>query len=513
MIFAGALLFGGVAAAAPPGSYRIEEIAVAGGNPVAGQAGGVLYKGSLADCGKPPSVEIKPVSTFLSSSTKLRVRIAACQAGLPKPRAECRLGPSERTSFEDWTQDLALRLPDRTGVHSLALACSAGGQDLGTFTAEMYLGFEVARPMLAAPPAEWHKLAASWGAGFKRRDGEAPVLQRILGHTYGYGQQQWRYGFCKRHKDGDCVFGTTKIPQDIPLVCGQPGFCRCDWFQILPGGPAGCNFSTCFGFSDVFEFLSALMGIGGLQDLVVEGKHKNGFVLHPWARSIDAALEGFVHCGYRDLRCIYVFLNHDLRRRDGLIYDATFGRIYTSLDDLIAQNVVSWDGNNAELDSGAACFRSVGYGQWFFWGLEEELGACKPPRGRDRELAPEPSGPPDPAIGVRDKAATFVHRSVKARIIRDTHEVAVTANVSRTVAGTYSVDARLARGGETIAYGNIILHLDQEGDEPVSFRFPLKELPGKHDGLTLTVVLYSMQPPRHLDDAQIDLTALLKPRP
>ena len=485
------------AAAPPPPLYRIDEIAVRGGNPVAGQVDGILYKGTPADCATPPDLEIQPVSTFLTAQTKLRVQIAGCQEGLPKPRVECVLNPGTRVSFEGWTHDLPMSLPDRTGVHSLALACSAGGQGMGDFTADLYLTLKAPRPIFVKPPpAEWYELVTSWASGFEKRADESAVLHTILAQTYAYGQQKWRYGFCEIQPDGQCVFGPTAI-DPRHLLCGQPGFCRCYWYQILPGGtPPGCNFSTCFGFSDVFEFLSALMGIGGMRDVVVEGKYNNGFQLHPWARAIDPALLGFIHCGYRDLLCLYVFINHDLRQRGAHIYDTTFGRTYLRLDELVAQNVVSWQGKNALLENRAACYRNTGYGEWFYYDLAEEVALCEMP---DQE----PARPPDPGLGIPPPPASIDSISLD----RNKLQIEAAALVDVKLGGSYSMDARLAVAGRTLAYGNSIVTLER-GKQRMSALLELDaltELRDRSGAATLTVVLYSLEPLSHLDDEEIEI--------
>ena len=499
----GALVLAAAVAAPPPPLYRIDEIAVVDGNPVAGQAGGVIYKGSPADCATPPEEEIQPVSTFLAANTKLRVRIAGCQEGQPKPRVECVLSPGGTVRFEDWTHDLSLSLPDRTGVHSLGLACSANGQGMGDLTADLYLTLQAPRPIFGEPPpAEWYELVTTWAAGFKKGAHEDAVLHTILAQTYAYGQQNWRYGFCKKQAGGKCVFGPTAI-DSRDLLCGSSGqsdFCRCYWYQILPGGtPPGCNFSTCFGFSDVFEFLSALMGIGGIRDLVVEGDYGNGFQLHPWARAIDPALLGFVHCGYRDLLCLYVFLNHDLRQRGARIYDTTFGRTYLRLDELVAQNIVSWQGKNALLENRAACYRTTGYGEWFYYDLAEEVALCETP---DQD----PVQPPDPALGIPPPAASIKPDST--RLERKGLQFEAVTVVDVKVGGSYSLDARLAAGGRTVAYGNAILTLNR-GEQDMRAPLELKDLmQERSETVTLTLVLYSLDSLRHLDDVEVDLTDL-----
>ncbi|HET9227617.1 MAG TPA: hypothetical protein VFR31_13175 [Thermoanaerobaculia bacterium] len=491
-----------VTAAPPPPLYRIDEIAVLGGNPVAGQVDGMLYKGTPADCTTPPNLEILPVSTFLAANTKLRVRIAGCQTGLPEPRVDCLL-MGKPVQFKGWTHDLPMSLPDRTGVHSFALACSAGRQGMGDFTADLYLTLKAPRPIFVdPPPAQWYELVTSWASGFEKRADESAVLHTILAQTYEYGQQKWRYGFCKKKLGGKCVFGPTTIDAK-DLLCGPDGqsdFCRCHWYQILPGGtPPGCDFSTCFGFSDVFEFLSALMGIGGMRDVVVEGKYNNGFQLHPWARAIDPALLGFIHCGYRDLLCLYVFLNHDLRQRGHRIYDTTFGRTYLRLDELVAQNVVSWQGKNAMLENRAACYRNTGYGEWFYYDLAEEVALCET---RDQE----PVRPPDPALGIPPPPASIDSISLD----RNERQLEAAAVVDVKLDGSYSMDARLAVEGRTLAYGNSTVTLAR-GKQSMTASLELdalSQLQDRSGAAKLTVVLYSQEPLRHLDDEEIDVTAL-----
>ena len=479
---------------------------------MAGQMGDVLvlYPGNPADCATPPDVGIKPFSTFLGArTTKLRVRIAPCMGGSP-PKVKCVLTPGRSQDFNGWTHDLDLDLPDSTGIHPLSLSCSVGGQTLGTFKAALYLTLKEARPIPRNPPPEWYELVTTWATGFKARDQEARVLRTILGRLYNHGQQRWRYGFCKQ-QGKHCAFGKTKIDLPAPpddLLCGD-GFCRCRWNQILPNGkPAGCNVSTCFGFSEAFEFLSALMGIGGLREHVETGTPSGtpppgkGFVLYRWARPIDPALHGFVHCGDRDQLCFFFFLNHDLRERDLAYYDITFGRIYSDLGELVAQNVKSRSSFNYQFESGAACFRQDGYGEWFYYELAEKMSACTPVGG-GRLRKPEGFEMPDPSIGIPPPPALFVPGSVQAAWRDNEIEVAATAEVK--AAGSYSVDVRLARNGETVTYGNTIVHLDQGRGEPVRFRFPVEEELQETAGYALTAVLYALEPLRHLDDAEVEV--------
>ena len=332
------------AAQEPPPVYFVKRVTVSGGNPIHGVKGGVIHE--RQGCGSAATpVAMKPVAASLGADLKLEVEIGDCSGAAPPPSVQCTARIGERAitaQIEGWRGSVGVPLPHHTLIYELELGCSMAGQNEG-LRSTLYVTFQSPRIAVQQPLEDWYRLACEWGAGLTVGDSESRVIETILHGLYRHAQRDWRYGYCTYKPDQDCRFGPTDLPITYPGLKLFPnpnsgGIARCTWF-VLAAGDQQCNFTDCFGFSHMLHYIVAAMGVGGLANDVVRGAHKLGISTQGWLRANDPRAYGNFECGYRQLGCSFLFVQHDLRRRDGVKYDATFGHLYDHLGELIDDNI------------------------------------------------------------------------------------------------------------------------------------------------------------------------------
>ena len=349
-------------AAAQPASYSIRRLVVEGGSPMHGVDGGVIFeRHPEEDCRLPAILKVKPLAAALGDGVSLHVEIGACpESAPPPPSVECRLGIGDQVfpaRIEGGRGTIPVPVPAHVMNHTFNLQCDFPGGDEELSTA-FYVTY--ARPLeVVSPPREdWYLLACDVGAGLTAERTESEALDLILRGLYDVGQRLWRYGYCTMQLGArGCHFGATSVPRISPsLNILSPTLATCKWSALVENAPL-CNFTDCFGFSRIFQYIAATMGIGGLENQEVKGNRGKGFGTQGWLRSLDPAALGNLECGERSLQCAFLFSVHDLRRRDGLSYDSTFGRIYHDMGELVAANILSVQGSYIViLDRANACF-------------------------------------------------------------------------------------------------------------------------------------------------------------
>jgi len=440
----GILLAAALPADGAPVQYAIGTIKVKNGNPIRGVGGDVIFQRSFGPgCSLQPPPAVKPLSTALGASTGLEVEIISCPVGAPPPAVDCRLelgGVETRYQFLGSQQVLPIVLPDLTGVDRLSLTCDIDKEKGEPLTTTLYLTYQ--RPTcdvtsVEPPPESWYQRACTWAAGIGVTAPKAEVPQRILRAMYSYGQRNWRYGYCKPDPTKNiCVFeGDTEVPKNqVECSPGEPQVCKCPWNSLIREGDR-CNFANCFTFSEVLQYLSGVMGVGGLGTRDPKGAWGKGFATQPWLRSFDPRFPGNLLCGSTGLACSYAFDVHSLRELDGQLYDGTFGAIYSNILGLIDQSVLEVKDDNLKFRDFQACYQSQGYGQWPFY----------------REAVLEKECPKDVT-----RPASFSVVAPRVAAVSTTgdarpQQLAVDLEVEVRRAGSYAVRARLLADGRMLA--------------------------------------------------------------
>ncbi|MFL6290826.1 MAG: hypothetical protein ACJ759_08030 [Thermoanaerobaculia bacterium] len=432
------------AAAPQPASYYVRRLVVEGGSPVYGVEGGVIFaRHPQGECSLPAAPRVKPLAAALGEGMSLHVEIGACPAGAPPPSVRCRLEVGDRTvstAFEGWKGTISVPLPEHTLAYGLNLQCSLPNGD-EVLDSILYLTYGKPLAIVSPPREDWYRLACAVGAGLTADRPESEALEEILHGLYDYGQRRWRYGYCTiGPEDIGCRFGLTEVPVSSPsLNVLSETLATCKWSALVEDDRL-CNFTDCFGFSRIFDYISATMGIGGLEDQEVKGSRGKGFGAHGWLRSLDPAALGNLECGERELQCAFLFNVHDLRKRDGLSYDSTFGRVYTDLSELIATNILAVASSFLViLDRANACFvQGAPYGGFSpLREVSKSLLAC--PKAVDQKAGF--AALPDAVLTVADVALESIAGDAKPELVRVDLTVEVRSPGSYTVTGFLSTDA------------------------------------------------------------------------
>lgn len=327
--------------------YVLDKVVVQGGLPIEDITEGVIYESGLDGCSPELSpglpVSAKPVAGSLGAEVRLDLELRSCPPGAPPPSGQCQLRVGSEPTLasailQGWTATISIPLPSATGVYPLELRCTIGEQEArldGTLF--LLYGKGPISPVTEPPPAEIYQAASTWGAGLTAGDPETAVLLRILGEMHNFGQRHWRYGYCTRTEDY-CIFGETVLSRNSPLLDSiRLDVCR---WQVLVSSDSKCNFTDCVGFSEMYRYIAAMMGIGGLALKRETGSMGRGFVTQGWLISLDPKAGSF-ECGYRNLLCAFVFGKHFPLERDGVFYDAAFGVTYPNTHGLIAASIFS----------------------------------------------------------------------------------------------------------------------------------------------------------------------------
>src|SRR5215213_2094465 len=368
-----ALLPGASPAQSGPPVFTVGKVTVKGGHRIRGSEDGVILDRRFGDdCLFEPFSAVQPVAASLGQEVNLEVEIISCRTRPSLPAIRCRSqigkGPASPWAEAEGARLLVpLLLPSRTGIHAVWLECRIGnGKVKASLATTLYVTYATPRPMVYPPDPDWYRRACEWGKGFTRDAGEQEVADRLLNGLFYFGQRRWRYGLCTIEGD-TCVIGDTRVPT-AGLRCNCTyGICKLDWTELVQA-EGDRNFSDCYQFSSAFEYIAATMGIGGMVEVEEFGLLNLGFMTRPGAGSLDPAFAGNLLCGPRDLACAFTFYNHDLRRRGGRVYDATFGGIHGRAGEVAFQSVVKErDGNTLSFERDTACRAGMGYGNFSSW--------------------------------------------------------------------------------------------------------------------------------------------------
>jgi hypothetical protein len=346
----------------------IGRVTVRGGHTVRGVEDGVIFTSRFGLGCKVWTTPLRPIAASLKSSVALDLEIVGCPGAIPvgsRCRSKVRGFPySPWFEVSNGRVTLPLALPPLTGVYLAEIHCEAG-RELLPLTTTLYLTYAKPRPIIQPAEEVWFERACTWGNGFDVSAKEADVVEKILNNLYFFGQRNWRYGLCSL-QGSTCTFGGTKTPSDDLYCVPDGGFCKAHWFQMVEGDWQR-NFSDCYVMTDILQYITATMGIGGMVDRQVFGYHEKGFMTRAVARAFDPAFAGNVSCGRRAEPCSYTFWNHDLRKWGNRIYDPTFGSLYRKPQDVYGQSVVGGSDSLLFFEETTACIGKVGYGLWFFY--------------------------------------------------------------------------------------------------------------------------------------------------
>lgn len=399
------------------------RITVQGGQGVRGVENGILLD---SGCDLPKAQVIKPFAASLGDEIELDVQLIACpSAAPPEGRCQVRIGDSV-TPWIETQQGFAkvpVPLPDLTGTYQPELHCEAGGQVLPTPTPTLYLTYAPPRPIVDPPEEVWYERACSWGAGLGSSATEREVLDTILSHLYQFGRN-WRYGTCNI-TGSDCTLGTTTVPT-TELLCNKSShLCKCPWTDLVEGD-TDLNFSDCYIFSQVMQYIAATMGIGGMAPYQTLGPHQLGFATHPTARALDPKFTGNLLCGEPRTSCGYTFYNHELRKWGDLIYDPTFGKTYDQISKLFGQSVTATTHHGQTFEKGVACLLGPGYGGYstYVESSEGTAAGCS-------------------LLGIEDGAPLAQFSQRPLRLESSQGQITVQVEIAVRAEGTYVVSGKL----------------------------------------------------------------------
>lgn len=203
---------------------------------------------------------------------------------------------------------VSLEVPAQIGAYNVTFDYQVNGEALPAVTRTLYV--TKSAPTISRPLAYWYEQATDWASG---EINEAQILNKVLQGVYSYGNSHWEYGY---------NFGAVT---------------KCGWQQLM-ADPITCNYSDCYVFSDVFENMSGLLGVSGLQAEVKVGSGARGTFITNATPSLDPAFPGSAKPvgGSYDR---YLFSSHSLRSRSATYYDATFNGRYSRDNEFIAWNI------------------------------------------------------------------------------------------------------------------------------------------------------------------------------
>ncbi|HSF18779.1 MAG TPA: hypothetical protein VLK65_24860 [Vicinamibacteria bacterium] len=484
IVFAWGLLgITGGAASAESQGYVVQRIAVSkGANDVSGVRDGIVlsrpFNSRCERVDRVPGVtrsEAFPVSGVAGGELVLEVAVASCPSGPEdSPRSTCSWtietdlpsDPSCRSfdldriegegQFDGERGEVVLRLPQKTGIYALTLACDVESSD-GTTTHEsikrrLYTTLREPLFLVSPPQVDWYERAACWGGGFEADAAESDVLESLLGGLYRYGQDHWRYGYAKKlDTKGSYAFPQGAVQYRVegveePIYCWSAG-CKCSWRQLV-SSQSTCNFADCYVFSDVLQHMAATLGIGGLigcAECNIDGMDGQGFATPPSAQSLDSAFTGNVSCRGGQASCpSYVFGSHSLLWRNGTYFDSTFNRTYAAPGDAIGMNIKAQAGKERMhetifFDNPAVMFYEESqYGGWTYYNYPTGLMALTTPGGAQGEREVAFTG--DASFEKADSDFPDIYDTLRAEV-----------EIEILVAGTYTVYGRLVKDGKVVA--------------------------------------------------------------
>ena len=331
-------------------------LTVMGGNKVREIADDIIYKQSFdTDCNV--TTDIGPVDDFpfSGSSNKevtLHTEIEFCPDTGEDPEVKAMWAvngpaPLQSSGTSTWTGfegDVKLKMLDRVTVGSADIDYEIDSQT-ASVSRKVFVTKNDPLGSVSPPKKSWYEKAVPWGKGSGPGESdEAKILENLLAGEYAFGNGNWRYAY---------DFGPAS---------------KCNW-QNLVDDPITCNYTDCYVFSDVLENMAAVLGIGGLAVIRVEGANLDGFVTNG-SPSIDPAFPGNTRPFAGGAFDRYFFSSHSLRLK-GKYHDATFNGLYTSRTQFISWNVsgsgTDADGFHLTTDEGAKIYplpAALGYDGW-----------------------------------------------------------------------------------------------------------------------------------------------------
>ena len=351
---------------------------VAGGFPMRGMENGVLLErlsGPL--CQGLPLPEAPPptaIATSVDREVRVELTLGSCTQTRAEPLVSCdwqifglsnQDTPilSDHAEWQGWSGQTAMRAPSLTGAYRATMNCLVDGKAPAIVVErDLYVTYREPTPLITLPgppPMDWYSRGTTWAPGFTAAADEQDVLKALVANIYQHGWNSWQYG---------CFQSTS------PLVLDRDSFCYCMWAGLVPF--TNCQFANCYQFSDVFEVLASTLGIGAFGYTVVEGEAQAGFMTVTGIASIDPLFTGNTTCNPgMDLCPSYVFGSHNMRFRDGLYYDTTFGSTYRERNKHVAMSLMpQQDICRPSMESPTTCLYELGrgYGYWRYW----KVGAC-----------------------------------------------------------------------------------------------------------------------------------------
>ncbi len=458
-----ALMAAGAVNADSEPRYTVGRITARGGNPIAGVEDGVILQRYFdSECRLVPAESsLAPLSGSLDTTVELDVEIISCPADAPRPAVRCEwesfeASPTEK-SWKGYRHTLRVPMPGSTGIHRLRLACAVEEPVAGEpepFAADLYVTYRPPLDYMDPPRRVWYERATFWGANLTREATEDGVVRALQLGLYAHGQRYWRYGYCllEKHDPTQCRFGETVLNADSPMLTCEGERCKCIW-QRLVQRDTPCNFGDCYVFSDVLRYMSAMMGVGGFEEIEVLGKYGAGFTTRAESRSLDPRFTGAVRCGYRGLPCPYFFGSHSLLERGERppLYDATFGALYSEKNEAIGENGLQTFGYNVLFPTTVACYDVTGYGGWLFF---DE-------KSRFRHLR----DPAEPPLLCLNKSRLAVDSKLAAFIGLVGFSPLSTSGDERPEALAVEVEIEIFQEGEYVVHGGLYA-----GDQIVTLR-------------------------------------------
>ena len=254
-----------------------------------------------------------------SGEAKLRAKLKTCPENSidpPEVKAEWTIGggPSGSKNWTGFEDDITLKMPDKVGSYTVDFTYTINGTQNLNASRKLFVTKAAPLGSVNPPRLAWYEKGTRWASGLSD---ESAILTGVLSGLYGFGTANWHY---------------------------VDGWTATRW-EALIGNPMTSNQGNCVVFSDVFQYVSETLGIGGLfnglSDTRVYGSNNLGF-LTAAAPSLDPLFPGNARPFAGGAYDRYHFGMHDLRQRGWFstdYYDATFNKKYASKTQFVAFNV------------------------------------------------------------------------------------------------------------------------------------------------------------------------------
>ncbi len=201
-------------------------------------------------------------------------------------------------SFEGWSGTFDVIVPQKVGVYTLQLKFTfkdSANNIVGSQSIDRKLYVTYDSPILSPPKEIWLKKATSWAAGAGNPKEVASVLTSGIYSTSG-----WVY------RDG-----------------------ATNWQSLVEDSSSKGN---CVSFSNVWDNLNKVLGVGGSSIKQTDGISHFGFVTKP-ATALDSQKGNAHRQGGSVDR--WVFGMHQVGNYNSMYYDPTFNGQYAGINDFI----------------------------------------------------------------------------------------------------------------------------------------------------------------------------------